>query len=285
MENIYLYPCFDKWFRPGGTVWFYSDPHFNDPESQFFRKSFPSTEKQIKLINSKVGRNDTLVILGDVHDIEPIKQLKAGYKVLILGNHDKGKSYYQRKVTKKKYIGRDKCAVCGSIVTYESDKGGFNYFDETAQTGWCSNVNCICSRPVIKNYEGIDSDNKLFDEVYDGCLMISDKLILSHEPVEFKYAFNIHGHDHSFTYDNIYKLMFQKFDCDLDSDKYLDAQLEIIKENKLNHLNLCCEWTGYLPVNIKQIFNSGILKNIPNIHRETIDGAIERKENNIITND
>jgi len=278
MKNNYLYPCFDKWFEKGGSIWLYSDPHFGDTEIYPLR-GYIDPEKQVKLINSKCGKNDTLIILGDIGNIEYVKKLKAGYKVLILGNHDRGKSYYQRITTKKKYLGYDKCAVCGSIVTYKSAKGGFNYFDESAKSGWCRDINCICERAVIKNYEGTDSDNKLFDEVYDGCLFIKNNIILSHEPIDFKYAFNIHGHDHSLWYKDLNKLFFSKYDCDLPSTEYFNAQLDIVKENNLKNLNVCCEWTALIPVNLKDIIKSGVLKNLPDIHRDTIDSAVERKEN------
>lgn len=76
------------------TVWIYSDPHFGDEELAAGIPNRPSDEEQIKKINSKVGRKDTLIILGDVGDVECAKQLR-GYKVLICGNHDAGKTIYQ----------------------------------------------------------------------------------------------------------------------------------------------------------------------------------------------
>jgi calcineurin-like phosphoesterase family protein len=76
------------------TVWIYSDPHFGDEELAAGIPNRPSDEEQIKKINSKVGRKDTLIILGDVGDVECAKRLR-GYKVLICGNHDAGKTIYQ----------------------------------------------------------------------------------------------------------------------------------------------------------------------------------------------
>ena len=86
-----LYKCFEHWCNQ--TVWVYSDPHFNDKE-QMESYSWISAEEQIKRINAKVGRKDTLIILGDVGDIECVKQLR-GYKVLVAGNHDAGLSNYE----------------------------------------------------------------------------------------------------------------------------------------------------------------------------------------------
>ena len=179
----HLYDCFAHWYH-GGTIYFYSDPHFNDTNVKAMRKNYIGDEEQVKRIRSKVGKNDTLIILGDVGDKEFLKKIR-GYKVLILGNHDSGASTY------KDYV----------------------------------------------------------DEVYEGVLMISDKIILSHEPIDFPYALNIHGHCHALPH------------------KYADG-----------YLNMCAEAINYTPVPIKEIIESGALKEIPSIHRETIDEATERKK-------
>lgn len=199
-----LYDNFAHWFHNDrGTVYFYSDPHFNDDEMKSLRKNYIGDEEQIKRINSKIGKYDTLVILGDIGDIEWIRKIR-GYKVLILGNHDRGATTYKRDFLK--------------IHTPDHAK------------------------------LPIKVDNRLFDEVYEGCLMISDKIILSHEPVDLPYAFNIHGHVHGeYTGDNM-------------------------------HFNVCAEHINYTPVCLKDILNSGYLKNVLNIHRECIDKAIERKQ-------
>lgn len=84
-----LYEKFKHWGETG-NIMFYSDPHFGDIDlAKYIEGGRPSDEEQIKSINSRVGRKDTLVILGDVGDIECVKKLK-GYKVLIMGNHDGG---------------------------------------------------------------------------------------------------------------------------------------------------------------------------------------------------
>lgn len=87
-----LYNIFNHWCNQ--TVWLYSDPHFGDAELAAGITNRPTDEEQIKLINSKVGKKDTLIILGDVGNIECAKKLK-GYKVLIAGNHDIGLSNYE----------------------------------------------------------------------------------------------------------------------------------------------------------------------------------------------
>jgi calcineurin-like phosphoesterase family protein len=75
------------------------------------------------------------------------------------------------------------------------------------------------------------------DEVFEGPLMISRKILLTHEPVMFTYAYNIHGHDHSYT-------------------QFRDTK----------HLNVCAELINYKPISINQIIGEGRLKNIPNTH-------------------
>lgn len=87
-----LYKPFQKWSEVG-TIWIYSDPHFGDKELAAGVKGRPTAEEQVKMINAKVGRKDTLIILGDVGDIEYAKKLR-GYKVLVCGNHDVGHTKY-----------------------------------------------------------------------------------------------------------------------------------------------------------------------------------------------
>lgn len=185
----HLYNAFEMWFGPydrQGAVWFYSDPHFGDDEMKYLRQNYIGDEEQVKRINSKVGRYDTLVILGDIGDVSFVDRLK-GYKILIMGNHDKGAS---------NYVGH-------------------------------------------------------FNEIYEGPLMISDKIMLSHEPIDLPFIYNIHGHDHSGWH-----------------------------EADNNHKNVCAEWVDYYPVSLNSIVDSGSLKNIENIHRFTIDSRVFEKINN-----
>lgn len=177
-----LYDIFAHWHKQG-TVWIYSDTHFNDEDLAIGVKSRPSAEEHLKLINSKVGKKDTLILLGDVGDIEIARRLK-GYKILIAGNHDAGMS---------------------------------NYKD-------------------------------VFDEVYAGALIVGEKLILSHEPVDVPWAFNIHGHVHSG---------------------------EPMSDNQ--HFNVCGEARKcYEPVNLNQFMKAGFMAKVQTIHRDTIDKATKR---------
>lgn len=179
----------DRWYH-GGSVYLYSDPHFNDPDSAFFRKNYPGDDAQVKSINSRLGKNDTIVFLGDIGDVEFIKKIR-GYKVLIMGNHDSGASNYKK-----------------------------------------------------------DGTNQLFDEVFEGPLMVSERIILSHEPICVpEFLFNVHGHDHNWSFISN------------------------------NHLNVCAEHIDYRPVLFADIIRSGLLCDVPSIHRVTINKATANKKN------
>ena len=88
---------------------------------------------------------------------------------------------------------------------------------------------------------------EVFDEVYSGPLMIGEKLLLSHEPVQAPWYCNIHGHDHA-------------------------------GAKRKGCINVCLDVNGYEPINMNQMLKSGIYKDIESIHRITIDGATERKK-------
>ena len=58
----------EKWCNQ--TVWIFSDPHFGDADIKKAYPNRPSDEELVKLINSKVGRKDTLILLGDIGDVD-----------------------------------------------------------------------------------------------------------------------------------------------------------------------------------------------------------------------
>ena len=179
-----IYDCFKHWHSQG-TVHITSDLHFADSDVAFYRNGKITDEELVKIINSRVGKNDTLIILGDCGDLEYVSRLK-GYKILIAGNHD----------------------------------------------------------------TGLDKFREVFNEVYSGPVMIAEKLILSHEPVDVPWAFNIHGHIHSKSHS---------------TDK--------------RHFNVCGDAIGdYAPINFNQWMKQGHLARIESIHRTTIDKATERKQ-------
>lgn len=97
-----------------------------------------------------------------------------------------------------------------------------------------------------KDYKG------LFDEIYEGPLLVAEKILLSHEPVHgLPWCLNIHGHDHN--------------------------GIEPYKED-YKHLNLAANVCDYTPVSLGKLIKDGILSDIRSIHRMTIDRATEKKE-------
>lgn len=179
-----LYEPFKTEWSTEGTVWLYSDPHFDEDEDlRIVFPHRPTAEEQVKMINSKVGKKDHLILLGDIGSIEWARKLR-GHKILIAGNHDIGLSTYK----------------------------------------------------------------DVFEYVYGGPLMISEKIILSHEPLGIDWAFNVHGHTH--------------------------AQ----KEDKKGCLCVCSDVIGYTPINFNQFVKSGRLTEVTPLHRITIDKATLRKQ-------
>lgn len=218
-----LYECFNHWHKEG-TVWIYSDTHFNDEELESKHPRPISTEEHIKRINAKVGKKDTLILLGDVGDIECVKKLRAGRKILIMGNHDSGRTNYERKRQRIR------------IEPHRSQSEALAQIKQLYP-------NC---KYKIEGWD-IEIDNQLFDEVYEGALIIGEKLILSHEPLDIPWAYNIHGHDH-------------------------------VGEHRSNRLNCCADVIGYEPVNLNQFMKSGAMKGVTSLHRMTIEKAKGRKK-------
>lgn len=227
-----IYPAFQHWAEQ--TVWIYSDPHFSDEDLECGIKDRPSDEEQIKNINSCAGRKDTLIILGDVGNIECVRRLRAARKILIMGNHDLGRTNYERKIEKKIF---DQDEYTKEQVMEEM-KTLFPNWKISIEESWEFHS-------PFKRWNAY-ADNCLFDEVYEGALIIGEKLILSHEPVEIPWLYNIHGHDHA-------------------------------GRKRQNHLNVCSDVIGYKPINLNQFLKSGPSAKIQSIHRVTIDKATERK--------
>ncbi len=115
---------------------------------------------------------------------------------------------------------------------------------------------------LLGNHDARGEYRELFCEVYPGPLFIADKILLSHEPVYgLPWCLNIHGHDHS------------------GMEKYKDGG---------KHLNVAANVCGYTPVNLGKLIKEGILSDIVDIHRMTIDNRLVEKglkktENDCIT--
>jgi calcineurin-like phosphoesterase family protein len=229
-----IYDMFaQKW--DGQTVWIYSDPHFSDMDLECSIKNRPSDDEQIRRINAKCGRKDTLIILGDVGNIDCVRRLRAAHKVLIMGNHDSGATNYKRMQETKKF---DINIPLNMVKEIMADK----------YPGWRIEIDeCYDVSHAPFHYWMAVADNMLFDEVYEGALIVGEKLILSHEPVDIPWLYNIHGHDHAGT-------------------------------KRPNHMNVCSDVIGYEPMNFNQFLKAGHMSKIQTIHRETIDKATDRKK-------
>lgn len=180
-----LYENYRHWSE-GKSVYILSDLHFDDAIGKDMVDAWMEADELVEKINSIVGKNDTFICLGDVGKAEYVKKIKARYKVLLLGNHDK----------RPDYVG-------------------------------------------------------LFNEIYSGPLFIADKIVLSHEPVHgLNWCLNIHGHDHN------------------NSAPYVEG---------CKHINLAANVCDFTPINLGKLIKSGILADITDIHRMTIDRASERK--------
>lgn len=104
---------------------------------------------------------------------------------------------------------------------------------------------------LLGNHDKKKDYKDVFTEIYSGPLFISEKILLSHEPVNgLPWCFNIHGHDHS-------------------------GEIEFNED--CHHLNLAANICGYRPQSLSVIIKNGALSGIDSIHRMTIDKATENK--------
>ena len=154
-----------------------------------------------------------------------------------MGNHDSGASNYQRHIFKQKF-----------------DKG---LFQKHEALGEMKRLYPDCAYSIIDSYDFLDNspcwevcaDNCLFDLVFTGPVVIGEKLILSHEPIEnCDWCMNIHGHTH---------------DRNIVNDTY--------------HFNVCADVIGYTPINFNKWMKDGHLAKIQSLHRQTINEATDRR--------
>lgn len=190
MKKIKLYDDYGydfNYLEKCDCAWVYSDPHFDDPDCNIMDPNWPTPEEQIKKINSKVGKNDALIILGDVGNPKYIKYLKGKFKILLLGNHDKGKSNYEKEILAKDF----------DMKAFDDDP---DLLKEILQKQY--------PEAKIEIYENYDFHapfthfvayitTGFFDKVYEGPVFINEKVLLSHEPIKLDFGLNIHGHDHA----------------------------------------------------------------------------------------
>ena len=108
---------------------------------------------------------------------------------------------------------------------------------------------------LLGNHDARGAYKDQFSEVYAGPLFISEKILLSHEPVHgLSWCLNIHGHDHNGV------------------ETYTAG---------CKHINLAANVCGYTPINLGKIIKEGVLSDIDSIHRQTIDRAVEKKQRKV----
>lgn len=288
--KLKLYDKFENWYREGGAIYIISDTHFG--EIDLYKSVCPTAfdfegcdvrptdesiverldELKVKSINSVCGKKDTLIILGDVGNVEWVKKLRAGYKVLVMGNHDVGASNYKRVVKENVIIdAKDAIKMYSVDNTHYKLKVDLPDVYNVRQNIVNDSQKDNCTITFTGTY-----DNKLFDEVYEGPLFINNKVLLSHEKIELPYAFNIHGHEHAF---EELKTILKYYDADMSHDEFVENYFETIKTEGWTTLNLCAEYFNNKPICLNYIVESGILGTVKrDIHRVTIDNAIERKK-------
>lgn len=175
------------------------------------------------------SENGSIYLVSDTH----FKDLDRKYMGYFISNED------------QYYIINNICHKNDTLI-HLGDVGDLSYIDK---------LKCYKVLIMGNHDQSIEKYKKHFNEVYSGPLWISEKLILSHEPINITtninnepIAFNIHGHDHN---NKIYK------------DEY--------------HLNIAQNIFGYIPLNLNQFIKSGKLKQIKSIHRMIIDNATKNK--------
>lgn len=230
-----VYDIFNQEFERYATIWVMSDTHFNENDIKKAFPQRPSDDDLVKQINSICGKRDLVLLLGDVGDTSYLAKLRA--KVwLILGNHDLGKTNYQRTTSKKRF-----------------DKQGFQRQEALDEM---KRLYPNCRYSISEGYQfrspfeywDVTADNMLADQIFEGPVMLGEKILLSHEPVlAVPWCLDIHGHNHQGP---------QQSDC--------------------YHYNVALEVNDYKPTNLKQLMTSGLLSHIETLHRATIDGATAR---------
>lgn len=241
--KVKLYEPFEHWYH-GGTIWLCSDTHFqtdNEMEEYF---GWPSSEERLEIINKYVTKNDTLICLGDVGDrLDMISKIKCDYKVLITGNHDKGNRNYSR-VKHYPIVYANTFEEGQAVLKNKTIEVADKYFD--------LNIRFL---EDCKRWE-VFGDNHLFDEIYSGPLFISDKILLSHEKIELPFCINIHGHEHCA--ENWFNLV------------EIETSIGLVRTASFN---IASDVVKFRPIRLDEIINKYPLKNVPSIHRITIDKA------------
>lgn len=136
-------------------------------------------------------------------------------------------------ITPEQHIKNLKCVSKNDFVIHLGDVGNPEYLEEIKGQKIL----------VMGNHDkGASVYEPYFDEIYTGALIVAEKLILSHEPINIPWLFNIHGHDHDPTH-----------------------------KGDRCHLNLASNVVGYRPYSLGKLIEAGLLKYVKSLHRITID--------------
>lgn len=121
------------------------------------------------------------------------------------------------------------------------------HLGDVGNAGYIQKVNARHKVLLLGNHDRRSDYKEVFDEIFEGPLFISSRILLSHEPVYgLPWCLNIHGHDHNGWEE-------YRTDC--------------------KHLNLAANVCGYTPMSLGRLIKEGIMADIPDIHRMTIDRA------------
>ena len=110
---------------------------------------------------------------------------------------------------------------------------------------------------ITGNHDVLSKLKDHFDEIYTGPLFIADRILLSHEPISGleDICVNIHGHNHS-------------------GDVFYEG-----------HINAASNLVNYCALDLGLSIKRGILSEVENYHRKTIDNATKKKEEALKTLD
>ena len=171
---------------------------------------------------------------------DPYKKWSDGGSVYILSDLHFGDKNCQLKtpdwISPEKQLG-----IINSMVR-KSDT--FVCLGDVGESRYVKDIKARRKILFLGNHDRKTNNTGLFDEIYAGPLFISEKILLSHEPVHgLPWCLNIHGHDHA------------------NAEHYVDG---------CKHLNVAANVCNYTPVNLGQLIRAGILADIENIHRQVI---------------
>ena len=234
-----LYDTFKKWSLTG-SVYIISDTHFDDSDCKLMNPNWIPAQDAINILKKNIHKSDTLIHLGDVGNASYLSELKC-YKVLITGNHDESPSSYKRTIKEEIY----------NADIFSSKELKIKLLKE----------NPFCTVNLYESFElhapfhrwTAKIDNHLFDEIYTGPLFIADRILLSHEPIYGleEFCLNIHGHVHNGVHKE-YNML----------------------SNSYTHINMASDVCDFTPIDLGKEIKNGLISNIPNYHRITIDNAI-----------